>query len=184
MNLGDLINVLTTGFTNWTTQIIVAIIIFLIGAIIARVVKRIVYHALHELEFNTVLERLTKRKIKSEERLSQAIAYFIYAIAVIFALNQIGVTTALLYILLGFFLIIIVFIFFLGVKDFIPNVIAGLRISKQNLLKVGDHVKIGKIEGKIDKINLLELHINTQKNDLIVIPNQTVLKETIVKIKS
>ena len=177
------LSVFTNKISSLTTEIIVAVIILLIGFIIARMLRKMGYHLFHEFELDHLLGKLMGIKTNAEEYLSKRIAYFVYAITIIIALNQLGVTMTVLYIILGAFVLILVVMILLSVKDFIPNISAGLKLSKQDLLEEGDQVIIGKVQGRVKKVSLLEVHLETKHHDLIVIPNASVMKETIKKYK-
>jgi small conductance mechanosensitive channel len=99
------------------------------------------------------------------------------------ALNQLGVTTTVLNILSGAILILILIVVFLGVKDFIPNMTAGLFVLSKGYLKVGDTIVINNIKGKITEINLVETKIITPEKDIMFIPNSRLTRYEVVKKK-
>ena len=86
----------------------------------------------------------------------------------------------MLYIILGVILLFIVAFIILAIKDFIPNVISGFVIQHRKLLEKGERVKIGDIEGKVEKISLTEVQIRSGE-EVIVIPNSILSKEIIRK---
>ncbi|MBS3176406.1 mechanosensitive ion channel [Candidatus Woesearchaeota archaeon] len=165
--------------SDWLLKLVVSVVILLIGFILARMCRKMVFKVLHELELNKLLRRLAQVNARSEEFLSRSAAYLIYAITFLLALNQLGITATVLYLLLGAILLVLVVSFLLGIKDFIPNAFAGLKLSKQGLFREGDVVEIGKIKGKVIKLTLLETRLITKHQDIIVIPNATVVKEIV-----
>src|SRR3989344_6088468 len=113
----SLLGTFTDGLSTWMTRIIVAVIIVLIGFIIGRMCKKLGYHALHELELNEMLHRATRLEIKGEEHLSNGLSYIISIFAIILALNQIGVTTTVVYVLISLLLVVLLMVSLMSIKD-------------------------------------------------------------------
>ena len=166
-------------FAQLFTKTIVAVVILLIGFIIGRIIGKVVYKFLHEVELNNVLKK-AGLKISLETSVSNLAKYFIYFISVIWALNEIGLTTTILNMISAAALILIIVSILLGIKDFIPNLIAGFVIHHKSLIKIGDKIKIDHLEGKIVDINLVETQIKTKKGDIIHIPNSTITKKELI----
>jgi len=163
-------------------NIITAIIILLIGFIIAKLIGRLVQRVLHEAELDNILKK-AGAKVSFEAALSHISEYFIYFITIIFALNQLGITTFVLYALAIAAICVLAVSVFLGLRDFIPNFFAGWYIYRKDLIKEGKQVKINGIQGKVAKLSLLDTRIKTKKGDLIYMPNSVVIKSKIVQKK-
>jgi small-conductance mechanosensitive channel len=163
-------------------NVIAAVVILLIGFIIGKLAGRFIQKALHEAELDKILKK-AGAKVTFEKALSQITEYFIYFITIIFALNQLGITTVVLYIIALAAMVILVISAFLGLKDFIPNFIAGLVIYRRDLIKEGKKVSINGVSGKVHKLSLLDTIIKTPKGDIIHIPNSVVVKSKIVQKK-
>lgn len=166
-------------FAQLFTKVIVAIIILLIGFIIGRIVAKIIQRFLHEIELNKILKKMGI-SASLEKGISNFAKYFIYFIAVIWALNEIGLTTTILNMISGAALILIIVSVLLAIKDFIPNIISGFLINQKSLIKKGDKISIDKLEGKVVDINLIETKIKTRKGDIIHIPNSTITKKELI----
>ncbi len=67
------------------------------------------------------------------------------------------------------------FLFTFGSAGSLSNVISGLVLTYMRLFKIGDRVKIGDVTGDIVERSLLVTRIRTTKNELISIPNSTVM---------
>jgi small conductance mechanosensitive channel len=178
----NLLNSLNTLFSQLFTKLIIAIIIILIGFIIGKLVSRVVYKILHEFELNKSLKK-ARIRISLEEIISQFLAYFIYFAAIIWALNELGITTTVLNMIAAALLILIIISTLLAIKDFIPNFFACLFIRQRRILKIGSNVEIDKIHGKIKKIGLIETKILTKNGDIIYIPNSILTKKIIIRKK-
>lgn len=66
-------------------------------------------------------------------------------------------------------------LFSLGSSSAIANMIAGLVITYMRPFKIGDRIKIGDATGDIIEKTLLVTRIKTTKNEVITIPNSSVL---------
>ena len=160
---------------------VAAIIILLAGLIIANILSKLTKKLLKELEINKILKTKLNISLPIENIISGTLKYLIYFVVIILSLNQLGITTKVLYIILVGILIIIIAIILLSIKDLIPNVISGFLIYKQKKLKVGDTIQIKDLEGKIIEINLLETKIETKNKEIVHLPNLLVTKEKIIK---
>ncbi len=165
------------------TKLIVAVIIILIGFIVGRVFGKLTQKILHELELDRILRQAARIKFSLEKALGKFVTYFIYFIAIILALNQVGLTTTILHMISAAVLIIIVISIILGVKDFIPNLLAGIYIHRRELVKEGDRIKVRGTEGKVISIDMTEVKLQTAKGDTIFMPNSLLIKEELVKLK-
>jgi small conductance mechanosensitive channel len=81
-------------------------------------------------------------------------------------------------------MILIILSTFLGIKDFIPNAVAGFFIQHKKELKVGQKIKIKGMQGTITEITLLETKIETKTGDVIFIPNSVLSKTEVTYVKA
>ncbi len=165
------------------TKLVVAVIIVLIGLIAGKLLGKFIHKLLHEVELNKILRKAAGVKVSAEEMISTFITYFIYFIFIVMALNQLGLTTVVLHMISGAILIIIIISILLSIKDFMPNMFAGLFIHQKRFIKEGDIIKVDNTEGKVVHINLVETKIETKHGDIIYIPNSLLAKKTVVKVK-
>ncbi len=177
------INFLPEILSSVFTKLVVAVIIVLIGLVLGKILGKFVQKALHEIELNKILKNAAGIKISIEEIISAFVTYFIYFIFIMMALNQLGITTVVLHMISGAILIIIIISILLSIKDFMPNVFAGLFIHQKRFIKEGDVLKVDNTEGRVIHINLVETKIETKKGDIIYIPNSLLTKKTVVKLK-
>lgn len=179
VNIYELLKEIFAGFL---TKMIVAVIILLIGFIIGRIIGRLFQKLLHEIEVDKILKKAAHIRISVEELFGHIISYFVYFITIIMALKQLGLATDVLNIVSWAIMIVIIVSFFLGIKDFIPNIIAGFIIHRKGFINKGDFIKVKNMHGKVIDINLIETKIQTKKKDIIHIPNSMLTKNEIIKI--
>ena len=67
------------------------------------------------------------------------------------------------------------FLFTFGSAGSLSNIIAGIVLTYMRLFKIGDRVKIGDVVGDVIEKSVLVTRIRTIKNEIISIPNSTVM---------
>ncbi|WP_299577598.1 mechanosensitive ion channel domain-containing protein [uncultured Sunxiuqinia sp.] len=75
-------------------------------------------------------------------------------------------------------------LFSLGSSSAIANMIAGLVITYMRPFKIGDRIKIGEIFGDVVEKTLLVTRLKTIKNEIITIPNSTILSGNTINYSS
>jgi len=166
--------------SGYIVRLIAAIVVILIGFIVARVLSKLTKKGLHELEADKILREQAGVKVPLEEFLASLVKYLTYFAAVILALNQLGLTTVVLQIILFVALAILVGFIVLAFKDFIPNITAGFFLHMKKMINEGDTIKFKTIEGKVLHINLVETKIQTKNKDIVYIPNSLLTKKEII----
>lgn len=76
------------------------------------------------------------------------------------------------------------FLFTFGSAGSLANVIAGLVLTYMRLFKIGDRVKIGDVFGDVIEKSLLVTRVRTTKNEIISIPNSTVMSSHTINYSS
>lgn len=76
------------------------------------------------------------------------------------------------------------FLFTFGSAGSLSNVIAGLVLTYMRLFTIGDRVKIGEISGDVIEKSLLVTRIRTSQNEIISVPNSTVMNSHTINYSS
>lgn len=76
------------------------------------------------------------------------------------------------------------FLFTFGSAGSLSNVVAGLVLTYMRLFKIGDRVKIGEVVGDVIEKSLLVTRLRTIKNEIISIPNSTIMNNHTVNYSS
>ncbi|MBU2640122.1 MAG: mechanosensitive ion channel [Nanoarchaeota archaeon] len=163
--------------------LVAAIAILLVGVVLARFFSRFFSRILQEIHLNKILKNELGIKLPLEEFVSRFVLYIIYFVAIVMALNQLGLTTTILYIILLAILIIIIVLIILAFKDFMPNLTAGIYLYQKKIIKEGDIVDFMTVKGKVSKVELIETRIKTKEGDEIFIPNSLLLKSEVRKLR-
>jgi small conductance mechanosensitive channel len=168
----------------FVSKLVIAVLILLIGLIIGKLVGTLIRRALNEVMLDKHL-RSAGFKFSLEKALGNLVSYIIYIVAVIMSLDRLGLTTAILTIIVAIILFVIAVSFLLAVKDFFPNLVAGMRIRLRKLFKEGDEIQIREVKGRIISLGLLETRIHTSSDEEVIIPNSVFNKrQVIVRKKS
>ena len=125
-----------------------AILTFLLGFILGKIVERVVYKVLKEIELNNLIKNSTGLRLNADHIISHILSYTIYFLSLVAALEQIGLANTILYLLSAAAIAIILISFFLAIRDFIPNVMAGFYLYTKENLKDGKFVEIDDIKGE------------------------------------
>ncbi len=76
------------------------------------------------------------------------------------------------------------FLFTFGSAGSLSNAIAGIVLTYMRLFKIGDRVQVGEVTGDVIERSLLVTRIRTTKNEVISIPNSTVMSGHTVNYSS
>lgn len=76
------------------------------------------------------------------------------------------------------------FLFTFGSAGSLSNIVAGLVLTYMRLFKIGDRVKIGEIVGDVIEKSLLVTRVRTVKNEIVSIPNSTVMSSHTINYSS
>ena len=169
------------GVEQIGTVVLVAVLVLLIGLIIGHILGRLVQRFLAELEVNKILAKMGV-KFAFEETAGAVVKGVVYLAAIIVALSRLGVASFVLNLLLAAIIVSVIIAFLLGIRDFIPNFIAGISLHRSGVLKKGKRVRVQNIEGRVVEVALLETRLKTKKGDTIVVPN-VLLKKSVLTIK-
>ena len=71
-------------------------------------------------------------------------------------------------------------VFSLGSSSVIGNLIAGYTMTYRRVFKVGDRVRIGEHTGDVEQVRMLVTYLHTPKNELVAIPNSSILNGEVV----
>ncbi len=121
-----------------------------------------------------IYRKVAKEKLKVQTALliEKGIKYTFYVLIALYILDVFGVN---LNALLGAAGILGVAIGFAS-QTSVSNIISGFFVLSENTIKIGDFVTIEDVVGNIHSIDLLSVKILTTDNQLIRVPNETIIK--------
>lgn len=165
------------------SRVIAAIVVLLIAFIVARFLGNLTSRVLSGLNTNKILKENLGIRAPIEAIIGKGVYYLILFIGVIMALNQLGLSTIILYIVLIIILLIVISFIILAIKDFVPNVFASFWIHQKKIIEVGDLIEFKDVSGKVIEITLTEARIETKDKEVVLIPNSLLLREKIKKFR-
>lgn len=142
-----------------------AIILFIVGYIICRYIRKAVEHILDKSNVDP----------SAKTFISEIIFFFCLAIVSIVALGTAGVAAGTLAAAFGGIGLAIG----LGLKDNIGNVASGIFILIFRPFRVGDYIQVGSNQGTVTDIRIMYTLISTLGNQMIVIPNSSLINSVI-----
>ncbi len=155
--------------------VIIGVIILLVGFGIGILAKKIILRLLREMELNRIMSKVGITN-NVERAVSSIISYVIYLITIVVFLRRLGIDSIVLYLILGGVLTLIILAFLVGLKDIIPNLIGWIYLQRHEKIKEGRFVEIREIAGTVEKIGYLETEIQTERGDILYVPNCLFLK--------
>ncbi|MFA6072740.1 MAG: mechanosensitive ion channel domain-containing protein [Candidatus Woesearchaeota archaeon] len=161
-------------FGTLLTNMIIAIIILLLGFVVGKMLGSALNKIFLTLSFG---KKVKKGKNNSFAKgFSSLISLCTYIIAVILALQQLGITLIVLKAVLAILLIFVLGATLFASIDFLMNLFFGIKILTSKKFKKGDTIKIKKIEGTIQTIKLSHTRLKTKSGDTFIIPNRLFFK--------
>lgn len=160
---------------SYIYTIVAGIVIILIGFGLGILAKKLLFRILKEIELNKIMSKVGVR-YDLERWVSSIISYAIYLFTIVVFLDQLGITSVVLYLITGGILMLIILTFLVGLKDVIPNFVAWILLQRKSKVREGRRVEVREISGTVEKVGFLETEIKTDNNDILYVPNSLFLK--------
>jgi len=172
LNIAELIRpqVYWTRFTAFLPDLFIAAFALIIGLIAGDKAKL------------TVSERLRSVKLPEATVLPEIVKYSIFYLAILIALDQLGVATLALLILLAAYAFGLVFLTGLALKDLLAATAAGLYLLLTEPYSIGDEVVIDDQQGIVQEVDMFVTHVESDGKEHII-PNQRVIRSGIVRVR-
>ena len=148
----------------------------LISNIISVVVGLVIFILLYLL-ISMIYKKFAKEKLKAQtfKLIAKILKYSFFVLAVIYVL---GIFNIKITALLGAAGIAGVAIGFAAQTSF-SNIISGFFILSEKSIKIGDYITIKDVSGTVDSIDMLSVKIKTPDNQMVRVPNETIIKENL-----
>ena len=144
------------------------IVYMAVGILLALVLRRIFRN----------LESTGKLPQQVVRLLGKALEILLWCLILVQALHSVGVDVVSI---LGAAGVVGVAIGFAS-QTVLSNVISGIFIISERSVKLGDYVNINGMEGTVEGVNLLSIHLRKADNSLVRVPCETVIKSPVVNI--
>lgn len=149
------------------TNIFTACLIFLVGLLLAKILS-------------SKIESIVAKRLSAHQAMliKRAVYSIIFILFLISGLQQLGFHFGVLLGAAGVFTVAISF----ASQTSIANLISGIFLLIERPFKVGDYIEVKSMTGKVHSIDLLSTKIITADNQLIRLPNESLIKAEIVNL--
>ena len=155
------------GFLTWENlfKVIGALIIIFIFWIIYRILVR-------------GIKKVPEKKLPKARSLIliKFLHYIFYAIVVMYILSLFGVKLSAIWGAAGIAGVAIGF----AAQTSVSNLISGLFVITEGAIKIGDTIIVDGITGVVDSINLISVTVHTLDNEMVRIPNSTIINTNLM----
>lgn len=156
----------TKGFMTWDNLFrLIGIVVIFFGIIIAY--KFIVRS----------IKKIPEKKLPAHRAMIvlKFLKYAYYCILIMFILSLFGIKLKAIWGAAGVAGIAVAF----AAQTSVSNIISGLFVIAEKALKIGDLITVSGVTGIVDNISLLSVKVHTLDNQMIRIPNSTVINSTL-----
>jgi small conductance mechanosensitive channel len=166
-------------------KIVIAVLIFLIGFVIGKIVQKLIIKFFELSDLDRILKKRTGLRVPMSIITSTVVSYFVYMIAIVMALSRLEITTTVITTIVIILIVILVLFVIFGLNDVFANFTAGLILKIKSNIKPGDYIRIKdkRIEGYVINMTLINIRLETKKDEIVFIPNMAVFRSEIVKPK-
>ena len=164
-------------------NITIAILILLLGFVLGKLAGRVVSKVFSRLSLGILFRKIgIKRSL--EGVLGSTTSMVIYFVSIIAALNQLHIAPLVLTIIVVIVIAVLVISFLLSMKDFLPNLLAGIFVYRHGVITEGDRIQVQDTIGTVVHLSLIETQLETKEGDIVFIPNTLLTKNKVIKLNS
>ena len=141
------------------------------------IVAILVFYTLYRIIKRIIKKRVAvKMEPHNAQMLSKAISYVFYILMGMYILSLFGIDLKAIWGAAGVAGLAIGF----AAQTSVGNIISGLFVVSEKTLKIGDYIEVGGVAGTVDTIGLLSIKIHTADNQMIRIPNSTIINNNLI----
>ncbi len=157
-------------FINFAPNLVSASLILLFGYILAKLLSKYIAKVLKKITKDETLGIFFKN----------VIFVGVLLLTIVTALTNLGVKTTSIIAVLGTAGLAIA----LSLKDSLTNLAAGILLVVLRFFSRGDTISVGSITGKVDSINLFETRLTTLDNQMVILPNSSIISSPVININA
>lgn len=163
----------TEGFLHWVKSLLTLENLFkVLSAIITILVIWIIYRLILRGIKKVPAEKTTQHR---QMLFKKIVKYCFYTICVVYILGLFGVKLSAIWGAAGIAGVAIGF----AAQTSVSNLISGLFVLTEGSLKIGDLIIVGDVTGIVDTISLLSVRVHTLDNQMVRIPNSTIINSNL-----
>ena len=159
----------TTSFVSWLMSFITWENIFkLIGSLLILFVIWLVFRLIAK-----AIRRVPETKLPAQRAaiIVKFLRYICYVVLVLYVLGLFGINLKAIWGAAGIAGVAIGF----AAQTSVSNLISGLFVLTEGSIHVGDTIIVGDVTGIVDEVKLLSVRVHTYDNQMVRIPNSTII---------
>lgn len=160
---------------SYFDKLIIGVVILLVGLVIGLLIKKVAEKILREVDYNGIMRKVGITA-NAEKITGTLMSYIAYLITIVLLLDWWGITSIVFYLIVSGLMVLAILGIITGVKDVIPNLLAGFRVRKNKDFVKGKKIEVKSIKGVIEKVGYLEVILRTGKEDILYVPNAFFVK--------
>lgn len=163
----------TTSFINWIKSFITWENLFkLLGAVFIIFVMWIIFRLIAK-----AIRRVPETKLPAQRTavIIRFLKYLFYIIVVLYVLGLLGINLKAIWGAAGIAGVAIGF----AAQTSVSNLISGLFVLTEGSIHVGDTIIVGDVTGIVDEVKLLSIRVHTFDNQMVRIPNSTIINSNL-----
>jgi len=158
--------------TPTLNSIVAGLLIIFIGFIVGKFLRGFLLKILRDARVDETGKKVLKRNVSFASNVSSVVAYGIYVLSFIMALEAIGITSVVFSAIGIIFLVVIVISLAISFKDSIPNLIVGVRMRKQAKYDTGRTISFLGVHGIIKERTLIQIKVERKNGDQFIFSNK------------
>ena len=163
----------TTSLINWIKSFITWENLFkLLGTVFIIFVMWIVFRLIAK-----AIRRVPETKLPAQRTavIIRFLKYIFYIIVVLYVLGLFGINLKAIWGAAGIAGVAIGF----AAQTSVSNLISGLFVLTEGSIHVGDTIIVGDVTGVVDEVKLLSIRVHTFDNQMVRIPNSTIINSNL-----
>ena len=163
----------TTSLINWIKSFITWENLFkLLGTVFIILVMWIVFRLIAK-----AIRRVPETKLPAQRTavIIRFLKYIFYIIVVLYVLGLFGINLKAIWGAAGIAGVAIGF----AAQTSVSNLISGLFVLTEGSIHVGDTIIVGDVTGVVDEVKLLSIRVHTFDNQMVRIPNSTIINSNL-----
>ena len=153
-------------------DILIAILLLLIGLVVGRIVQRLILALLNVLDLDKLFNKQTGFRFSISHLIAGVFRYSIYLVFIIMAINALGITKTITWIVIVILALVVGLSVLLGINDVLANVYAGMIVRWQHKAPLQKIIVIREknIRGKVLSHHALSVVLEIKKNEHVHVP--------------
>lgn len=159
----------TSSFVNWIKSFMTWENLFkLIGTLLIIFVIWIIFRLIAK-----AIRKVPEKKLPAQRAaiIIKLIRYVFYVVVVLYVLGLFGINLKAIWGAAGIAGVAIGF----AAQTSVSNLISGLFVLTEGSIHVGDTIIVGDVTGIVDEVKLLSVRVHTYDNQMVRIPNSTII---------